>query len=305
MNQFLPNLFILGAARCGTTSLHSYLAGIPGICMSNPKEPFFFECEYQRGLDHYQKTYFAHWKGEGIIGEARHRNLYLPYVPERIHRVNPNAKLLVILRNPIDRAYSHWWLLYYNKREKLKFPEAIEEDYERIQKGFRCETPEEIEQYCKNLGFDGSTTKGHGIYRTYLDTGYYYEQISRYTKIFPVNQLKVILLEDLLKDPRKIIGEICQFLGLADVTTDKNFRFKKENEKETALFRNVSGVYGSSGLRALLPNWLRKGGRKLIDWIGRDPGMDSETREWLRVHYFAQNRALERFLKRDLSHWNL
>ncbi len=79
-----PSFFVLGAAKCGTTSLHDYLAQHSDICMSSPKEPFYFEAEQLRGAGWYRSRYFAHWRGEPIVGESRHRNLYLPWVPERI-----------------------------------------------------------------------------------------------------------------------------------------------------------------------------------------------------------------------------
>ena len=119
MPQFLPNLFILGAAKCGTWTLHGCLAAQAQVCMSDPKEPFFFEAQFEQGLDHYHRTYFGHWNGERLIGESRHRNLYLPYVPERIHRVSPEARLIVMVRNPIERAYSHWWHWYSRGFERL------------------------------------------------------------------------------------------------------------------------------------------------------------------------------------------
>jgi hypothetical protein len=93
--QRLPSFFILGAAKCGTTSLHGYFGQHPEICVSEPKEPLYFESEYERGVSYYFNRYFGHWSGEPIVGDARHRNLYLPYVPDRIFRYNPSARLIV------------------------------------------------------------------------------------------------------------------------------------------------------------------------------------------------------------------
>jgi hypothetical protein len=90
-----PNFFILGAAKCGTSSLRGYLSRHPEVFMSDPKEPFFFEAEYEKGFDFYWRRYFSDWQGEPAIGEARHRNLFLPYVTKRIAASVPDAKLLM------------------------------------------------------------------------------------------------------------------------------------------------------------------------------------------------------------------
>src|SRR5688500_18401087 len=119
--------------------------------MSNPKEPFFFEAEYELGLEFYRSTYFSHWNGEKIIGESRHRNLIQPYVPERIHHVNPEAKLVVIVRDPVERCYSHWFHLRSTSDEPLSFEDSIREDLARIQRGLACSTEEEITNHAQRL----------------------------------------------------------------------------------------------------------------------------------------------------------
>lgn len=212
---FLPNLFILGAAKCGTTTLYQYISGLTDVCMSKPKEPFFFEAEFDRGLDFYHRKYFSHWRGEVVVGEARHRNLILPYVPPRIHKLNPNAKLIVLVRNPIDRAFSHWYHLFARNSEELGFCEAIQEDLKRIEKGLKCDTPEEIKQHILKLPREAEDKEiGLGLYRTYLDSGYYYEQIERYLSLFPRENIKVIVFEDLVTKPKKIVGELIEWFGL-------------------------------------------------------------------------------------------
>src|SRR5437016_1099947 len=90
----LPSIFLLGAAKCGTTTLSTLLEGLPDVCFSVSKEPWFFEVEYEQGLDYYRRRYFRHWCGESLLAEGRHRNLYLPWVPQRIHTTNPHAKLI-------------------------------------------------------------------------------------------------------------------------------------------------------------------------------------------------------------------
>lgn len=266
---FLPNLFLLGAAKAGTTTLYDYLRQSSTICMSKPKEPFFFEAEFHLGLEYYRKRYFPHWQGERLVGEARHRNLYLPYVPKRIAETNPLAKLLVVLRNPAERAYSHWWYWRVRGAEPLSFRDAIETDLRRIEAGYRLDTPEEIERYHHVLSKDGK-----GIYRTYLDSGYYFDQISRYTALFPPEQLKVILLEDLAQAPFRTLTDIELFLGL-----------KPRSEVDfEAIHLNA-----------------RPGGKQSTEAYGQ---IDADTLNWLIAHYQAHNDRLQTLLKRDLTHWN-
>ncbi len=264
---FKPNLFLLGAAKSGTTTLYAYLSEIPGVCLSFPKEPVFFEAEYELGLEHYRRRYFAHWKGEPIIGEARHRNLYLPFIASRIFATNPEAKLIVCLRNPIERAYSHWWHGYARKYETLDFEQAITEDIARIRAGWNTTTPREIEIYKETLDY-----RGKGIYRSYVDSGYYYEQIERYLKHFPANQLKVVLFEDLQRNPFSVVCEIESFLGI-EYHTLENFSPKHENPH-----------------RSEKPDANRK-------------PMSPEFRAMLVEHYQPHNDKLARYLGKDLSHW--
>src|SRR5438132_2136896 len=159
---FRPNLFLLGAAKCATTSVHAALARHPEICMSNPKEPYFFECQFARGVEFYLETYYSSWAGEAVVGEARHRNLYLPYVPERIWQVNSKARLLVLVRNPIDRAHSNWWNNFRRGIEPLGFDAALREDLARIRAGLTVSQPDEIERYCNAIS--DPEREGHGIY---------------------------------------------------------------------------------------------------------------------------------------------
>ncbi|MEP7292535.1 MAG: sulfotransferase domain-containing protein [Chloroflexota bacterium] len=266
-NGFLPSLFLLGAAKAGTSTLYEYLRRSPLICMSNPKEPFFFEAQYDLGLEYYRKRYFPHWNGEPIVGEARHRNLYLPYVPRRIAEVNPRAQLLVILRNPIERAYSHWWYWYARGVERLSFRDAVYADYQRIEQEYSVQTPAEIDRYRATLD-----STGKGCYRTYLDSGYYFEQISRYRQLFPPEQLKVVLLDDLRTEPYQTIREIESFLGVP-YSREADFEVIRANPHTLA----NGSPYGQ---------------------------IDVQTEAWLIDHFKPHNRKLEEFLQHDLSHWD-
>jgi hypothetical protein len=292
-----PDFFILGAAKCGTSSLHAWLDQHSHILMSDPKEPFFFEAQYSKGLDFYWKMYYRHWNGEKIVGDARHRNLYFSYIPERIHRVNPNAKFIVLMRNPIERALSHYWTFFCHKDEKLTFKNAIMADYERIQKGLNISVPDEIRQYEEDFCH-------LGFYRTYLDTGYYAEQIECYLQYFSMDSFKIFLFEDLVKDPNAVVWECCEFLGL-DTKECDDFDYWLQNEaKPLKLKLNHNFL---KHLKHLSTNFLYNHAGKELGYrlanIRKKPQIDPELRKWLAEHFRLHNKKLEEMTGQNLGHW--
>jgi hypothetical protein len=261
--QRLPSFFILVAAKCGTTSLHGYFGQHPEICVSEPKEPLYFESEYERGVSYYFNRYFGHWSGEPIVGDARHRNLYLPYVPDRIFRYNPSARLIVCLRNPVERAISHWWHWFYRNEEPLTLRDSIQQDWERIQS---VAAPSHItnSEYALSL-----YPNPRGFVRTYLDTGYYHEQILRYLRLFPREQLRVILFEDLVTDPAGLMRGLFEFVG-----ADPRYAPRCDY---TPLNQSAPGMLDQT---------------------------DNDILAWLVQHFHPHNELLSQFIGRNLDHWN-
>lgn len=282
----LPHFLILGAAKCGTTSLHAWLSRHPQILMSTPKEPLYFELEYEMGIDYYLATYFPQWDGRKLIGESRHRNLFLPWVPKRIRATTPDAKLIILVRNPVERCLSHWWMKYRRCKEPLHFEEAVLANLERLESGRRHETAEEYAAYQRRRD-------PGGIYPTYVDSGYYIEQLERYRQLFPDTQICVLALEDLQSRPRAVLSEVCSFLGVsasAIVGVDCESR-------------NAAGLLKRS--RAM-QDWItcRLSGRSVsYSAIRRQPSIRPEFRRFLTDHYLPFNTDLAKALNRDLSHW--
>lgn len=292
------HFFILGAAKAGTTSLHAWLDQHPAVQMSDPKEPFFFEAEFENGLAYYHATYFRGADGQRLLGDARHRNLYFPYVPARIHALCPEARLIAVLRNPVDRAYAHWWHWYRLGREALPFRAAIEADEARIRAGQTVSTPVEIVEYSRVLDPDGM-----GPYRTYLDSGYYAEQLERYLGQFSRDRLKIILFEDLIADPRRVLIDTCGFLGI-DPAPPTHMDFAARNTSGRLRWRRARDK-----ILARLVDMLRTepfslfthaGRKKLFDRPPLEPGL----REWLHQHYRPHNARLAALLNRDLGAWD-
>jgi hypothetical protein len=263
--------------------------------MSEPKEPFYFEAEYERGIVHYWGRYFSHWKGERLIGEARHRNLYLPYVPARIRQSVPEARFILILRDPVERSMSHWWHWFRTGREELYFEDALRADLERIRAGHQIVTPEEISRYSAKLD-----PKGKGPHRTYLDSGYYAEQLARYWSHFSRDRFHVLIFEEMLRQPREAFGEVCRFLG-ADPDEAKAVDCIAANISPPMRTRPaMRWILRELSARSRLARSPAPR-RPLLLW--NRPRMDERTRSWLEEHYAPHNQRLEEMLGRSLAAW--
>lgn len=263
--------------------------------MSSPKEPFFFECEYDRGIDFYRQKYFSHYNGEAYAGESRHRNLYLPYVASRVYRTSPGAKLIVILRDPAERALSHWWQYHSRKIDLLPFDAAIKEDMARIDAGIAIDDEVSIAEYC--------SIADNVLYRrSYVDSGYYMEQINRYTSLFGRQNLLVLLTEDLSASFHRTSGRIFEFLGLKPgpgiEEERKNRRKLMEAGEGLRTLSRMTGIHFllKPETKEILLRWSQS--EALLRWRYR------KTMSKLRAHFRPHNDSLSAWLGRDLSSWN-
>lgn len=286
-----PDFYVLGAAKSGTTSFHEWLAQHPDICMSNPKEPFFYEAEYDRGIDYYWDRYFGHYGGERIAGESRHRNLYFPYIAERINECTPEAKFIIVLRDPVRRAMSHWWHNYRRTKnvESDWYDVAFRKNINRVMEGKSISSKEEVSFYESH--FDPN-----GIYTTYVDTGYYAEQIERYFDLFKREKFKIFLFEEVVKNPKRAIMQAFHFLGV-----DTSFT---ENVDLTARNRARLLRFG----RKAITNFVRQPiGTSFVqrfkDMYQQPKSIDDETLDLLNNHFAPHNKKLERLLSIDLRAW--
>lgn len=295
---FKPNIFIVGAAKCGTTSLHKYLSQVEGVCMSNPKEPFFFECEYNHGLSYYQSKYFSHWKGETLIGEARHRNMYLPYVAKRLYEVNPEAKIIVIIRNPVERAFAHWWHWYYRRNETDSFEVAIKKNMERLSKQAVNQNQQE-EVYCEKL-------RAHGGSRltSYVDSGYYAPQLDNLMQYFKKEQILVIQNASFKSKRQEVLTEVLSFIGVnpdrvSEIDLVQIHNKKNRSQKFPQWVYKLLAPTGILNIR-----WVNSLGKSLRKKMFKPYVPDPDTVALLEEHYRPYNRKLEQLLDIDLSYWD-
>jgi hypothetical protein len=217
----LPTFLVVGAKRAGTSSLYRYLTAHPEVrpCVSR-KGTHYFDVSYGRGWRWYRSS-FPLAARDGITGEASPYYMFHPLAPSRIAAALPDARLIVLLRDPVERAWSH----YHNERrlqaEPLSFEDAIRSEPERL--------AGQAEQMAADPGFQSFAWR----HWSYLARGRYAEQLERLYELFPPSQVLVVQSELLRADPNRALEEVWRFLGLAPFTVRDRFAIKPNHSHET------------------------------------------------------------------------
>lgn len=203
--RIMPSFLIIGAKKCGTTSLFSYLSEHPNVGAPTGKEISYFNIHFAKGILWY-KSFFPMslpgFKSQHLMtGEATAGYICHPEAPKRITETLPQVKLIALLRNPVDRAYSHYHHTKRIGREELSFEDALEQEEFRV---------EQIETRSHELG-----SNHHGAYNyTYLSSGLYAEQLKNWFNLFDKQQLLILKSEDFFSNPGKIFKQVLDFLNL-------------------------------------------------------------------------------------------
>ena len=208
-----PDFLIIGAQKCGTTSLYEYLKQHPGLSSNiGEKEIHFFDKNFRKGSRWYKSNFPL--RREGILYyEATPYYIFHPLAPHRVRDLLPNAKLIVMLRNPVDRTFSHYKWQVRRGRETLSFEEAIEREDERL-KG-------EEERLIKEPFYRSFNHRKFG----YVARSKYVVQIKRWLKYFPESSILILDSKELQTDPEDCFGRIFKFLGVEykEINIEKNF----------------------------------------------------------------------------------
>ena len=196
----LPDFLVIGAQKAGTTALYAYLRWHPGITGPSWKEVSFFDRHWWRGEAWYRGQ-FPLRAGERLVGEASPSYLFHPLAPERARSLVPEAKLVALLRDPVDRAYSQYQHEVALGREALSFEDALAAEDERL--------VGEVERLIADPRAFSRAWWDH----TYTARGRYAEQLERWLEAFPSEQLLVVRTEDLGERPAETYASILAFLG--------------------------------------------------------------------------------------------
>ncbi|MGF6353644.1 hypothetical protein ABIE27_001553 [Paenibacillus sp. 4624] len=207
----LPDFLIIGAQKAGTTSLYNYLTQHPQVEQAIEKELHYFDLNYDKSFEWYLKSFPELGKSrKNITGEASPYYIFHPSCAKRIKEKLPKVKLIIILRNPVDRAYSHYHHAVRNLGETLPFEEAIEREEARL--AGELEKMETDPLYC-------SYNYQH---YSYLSRGIYVDQLKKWYSLFPNKQILLLKYEDLLSNPSDYMKKVSNFLKISshDYTFD-------------------------------------------------------------------------------------
>ena len=246
----LPSALILGAQRSGTTSLFNYLAQHPDVLPPLGKEIHYFDLHYGRGVRWYRGRFpfSARLRGVALTIDASPYYLLHPLAPERAAQLLPDVKLVAVLRNPVDRALSHYQHEVRDGRESLSFVEALDREPERL--------AGEEERLRREPGY---YSYNHHRY-TYTRRGLYLEQLRRWVQHFPRSRLLVLQSERLFREPAAVSATLYDFLGLRPYPLEQYTAFYQGNYER--------GM--PAELRTRLNAYFEPYNRELYQWLGEE-----------------------------------
>jgi hypothetical protein len=208
--RILPSFLLIGAQRAGTTSLFYYLRRHPHVGRPLTKEVHFFDDGYWRGVDWYRSFFatsaerrLARLRGGDLVAaEATPYYLFHPAVPERVAATIPDARLVVLVRDPVDRAWSHYRKMRRMHLERLPFEQALDAEEERL-----------AGEEARLLADSGYQSRHHRRH-AYVARGLYADQLEHWFAHFPREQLLVVRSEDFFERPADTFAQTLDFLGL-------------------------------------------------------------------------------------------
>ena len=264
----LPNFLGLGAARSGSTWIARVLMHHPDVFVPTKKELHFFDRYFENGIDYYKQEFVGHAE-EIAVGEVTPQYFHNPAIAPLINEYLPDVKMFVSLRNPVQRAYSHYWrLVAVSEQQPVpSFEDAL------------LNTPE------------------------ILEVGHYVEHLERFYKLFSPEKMKVMIYDDLEADPTAFMNELFGFLGVSENTA---VDLADQRINSAASLQNLGRNKGIWYVYRVLDKLriYRVSGK--LEQINRRelPTMSSETELMLKNHYQPFNKRLESLLGRDLGFWN-
>ncbi|NEO53875.1 MAG: sulfotransferase domain-containing protein [Okeania sp. SIO3B5] len=247
----LPDFIIIGVMKSGTTSLYNYLIQHPQIMAAKNKEVHFFDKNFHQGIYWYKSHFPLYSNIKYVTGEGSPYYIFHPLVAQRIAKTIPQVKLIVVLRNPVNRAFSHYQRNAARGFENLSFEEAIDQEEERL-KGERE----------KILNDERYKSRKH-IFYSYLSRGRYVEQIQNWLHYFPQKQFLFIKSEDLFINTSEIYSQVLEFLDLPQFKLNTYEVYLTGEYKKSRKDMN-------SETRIRLLEYFEPYNQKLYDFLGDD-----------------------------------
>ena len=283
------DFFIVGAPKAGTTSLYHYLNEHPKVEMSSQKEPNYFSDKhlqeqgiyYEKNrintLEKYHSLFIQ--KENKLFGEASVSYLFYEDVPKKIKKYNPNAKIIIMLRNPADRAFSHYLMDY-----RLGL---ISDSFEVI------------------INRTSKAKHAHIFYQQYIKVSKYYHQLSRYFNVFDNESILIIDYDDFKNDISNTLTNIYGFLNISNKfpvnINEKHNTFSMP--RHNFIRRIYSFFVLRNTLNYLIPKTLKKGIRKILFMNDRKPELSTVSRKKLNELFEKDIENLELLLNKDLTKW--
>ena len=295
-----PNFFIIGAPKCGTTALSEYLREHPHIYMSDPKEPHFFNRDFMQycvveNLNEYLALFDDSTAEHQAVGEASALYLYSSVALKEIYQFDNQAKLIVMLRNPVDMVYSfHSQLVYATDEDETDFEQAWR--LQSIRRGDK-----EIPSKCRNAAL-----------LQYADIGRLGLQVERLFTIFPREQIEIILFEDFAKSTKKVYDRVLKFL---DVDNDNRTDFRRFNQNKSHQIKIIGGfserppeflttiAMKAKKILGFERLYLLDAIRSLNNKVAVRKTLGKDMRQELISEFETDIKKLAQLLDRDLSHW--
>lgn len=285
--MYKPNFFIVGAPKCGTTALFRFLENHPQVFLSDPKEVNFFskkELEEQslyyqdfkpRNENEYLKLFKNADIQHKIIGEASVSYLFYPEVATRIHCFNPDSKIVILLRDPVARAWSHYLM---DKRLGLVKKELIEI-------------------------FQSKKERDKLNFQQYFLLGNYVSQVEKYLDLFGKKNVKIIFAEELKNERDTIISELYQFLGIQCFELIEETKHNAYKEPKGFFLKKLYSIsLVRKNIKKVIPQSILKRGANFF-FNSTPPSLNDTDKILLKNYYYADICKLERLLSKDLSEW--
>jgi len=274
LKEVWPNFFIVGAPKAGTTSLFEYVKEIPGIYMSPKKEPYYFcrkmipDYHYVPPIRDKQKylSLFSNVTNEKIVGEASVWYLSDPDSAKLIHKVSPDAHILICLRDPVERTFSHYLFLQH-----FLEPTLHEQLKKELKKGVDYSTP-----------------------HIRINAGLYYESVKRYLELFGKDKVKVIIFEEFIRDTQGTVNEILKFLGLEETELKINSKAYNVYSRRVPRGKISQKILQRKMAKKIVRSFIPSSGRRFIEnkilkkKTTNKPNMTEQDREFL-INYFKED----------------